>query len=96
MESLTAMRTFVRVVDAGSFSEAGRQLDMAPSSVSRQINDLEEELTVRLFQRTTRKLSLTEAGAADRARRTAASGGTARRSRVPNRIASRTPGLAPL
>ena len=62
MESLTAMRTFVRVVDAGSFSEAGRQLDMAPSSVSRQINDLEEELTVRLFQRTTRKLSLTEAG----------------------------------
>jgi DNA-binding transcriptional LysR family regulator len=56
------MRILIRVVDASSFSGAARQLGVAPSSVSRQINDLEEELGVRLFHRTTRKLSLTEAG----------------------------------
>ena len=62
MDSVAGMRILVRVVDAGSFSEAARQLGVAPSSVSRQINDLEEALGVRLFHRTTRKLSLTEAG----------------------------------
>ena len=62
MDSLAALRVFVRVVAAGSFSAAGRQLDLAPSSVSRRINELEEELGARLFHRTTRKLSLTEAG----------------------------------
>lgn len=56
------MRVLARVVDAGSFSAAGRQLGMAPSSISRQINELEAELGARLFHRTTRKLSLTEAG----------------------------------
>ncbi|MFQ5982864.1 MAG: LysR substrate-binding domain-containing protein [Woeseiaceae bacterium] len=62
MDSVAGMRTLVRVVEAGSFSAAGRQLGVAPSSISRQINDLELELGVRLFHRTTRKLSLTEAG----------------------------------
>ncbi len=62
MDSVAGMRTFARVVEAGSFSAAGRQLGVAPSSVSRQINDLEDELGARLFHRTTRKLSLTEAG----------------------------------
>ena len=62
METIAGLRIFVRVVEAGSFSEAGRQLGMAPSSISRQINDLEDALGSRLFQRTTRKLSLTEAG----------------------------------
>ena len=62
MDSVAGMRIFVRVVDAGSFSAAGRQLGVAPSSVSRQISDLEYELGARLFHRTTRKLSLTEAG----------------------------------
>ena len=62
MESLNSIRAFVRVVDAGSFSEAARQSGVAPSSVSRQINDLEDALSVRLFHRTTRSLSLTEAG----------------------------------
>ncbi len=56
------MRIRVRVVDSGSFSAAARKLGVAPSSVSRQINELEEELGARLFARTTRKLSLTEAG----------------------------------
>jgi len=62
METIAGLRIFVRVVEAGSFSEAGRQLGLAPSSVSRQINELEDSLGSRLFQRTTRKLSVTEAG----------------------------------
>jgi len=62
MDSFAAMRMLVRVVDSGSFSAAARQLGVAPSSVSRQINELEEDLGARLFARTTRKLSLTEAG----------------------------------
>lgn len=62
MESLVGLQIFTRVIEAGSFSEAARQLGVAPSSVSRQINDLEDSLGALLFQRTTRKLSLTEAG----------------------------------
>ena len=62
MDSIASMRIFLRVVEAGSFSAAGRQLGLAPSSVSRKVNELEDDLGVRLFQRTTRKLSLTEAG----------------------------------
>ncbi len=62
VEKYTGLRTFVQVVDTGSFSSAARLLGVAPSSVSRQINELEAELSVQLFQRTTRKLSLTEAG----------------------------------
>jgi DNA-binding transcriptional LysR family regulator len=61
-ESLTGIRIFERVVEAGSFSEAARQLSVAPSSVSRQVSELEDTLGVRLFQRSTRRLSLTEAG----------------------------------
>ena len=62
MDTLAAIRVFVRVVDVGSFSAASRHLDVSPSSVSRQINDLEDYLGARLFARTTRKLSVTEAG----------------------------------
>lgn len=62
MDSFAGMRILVRVVDSGSFSAAARHLGVAPSSVSRQINELEEELGAALFTRTTRKLSLTEAG----------------------------------
>ena len=62
MDSLAGMRVLVRVVESGSFSAAARHLGVAPSSVSRQINDLEENLGAILFARTTRKLSLTEAG----------------------------------
>ncbi len=61
MDSVAGMRILVRVVDSGSFSAAARQLGVAPSSVSRQINELEDDLGARLFARTTRKLSLTEA-----------------------------------
>lgn len=62
METLAAMRLFTRVMETESFSEAARQLGLAPSSVSRQIGGLEDELGVRLLNRTTRKLSATEAG----------------------------------
>ena len=62
MDSIAGMRVFTRVVETGSFSAAGRWLGTAPSSVSRQINELEAALGARLFNRTTRKLSLTEAG----------------------------------
>ncbi len=62
MESLAGMRAFVRAVDTGSFSAAGRLVGAAPSSVSRQIGELEADLGATLFHRTTRKISLTEAG----------------------------------
>ena len=62
MDTLMGMRVFARVVESGSFSAAGRELGVAPSSVSRQIGELEDSLGARLFHRTTRKLSLTEAG----------------------------------
>ncbi|UXY16119.1 LysR family transcriptional regulator [Chitiniphilus purpureus] len=57
------MAVFVRVVDAGGFSAAARQLGMTPSAVSRQVARLEAELTIRLLERTTRKLRLSEPGA---------------------------------
>lgn len=59
---LTALETFIAVVRQGSFTAVAKERDLDPSSVSRTIAGLEEELGVRLFQRTTRRLSLTEAG----------------------------------
>lgn len=56
------MRTFTAVVDAGSFVGAADALSMSKAAVSRQIADLENRLAVRLLHRTTRRLSLTEAG----------------------------------
>ncbi len=62
MDDLAAMRVFVRVVEAGGLSAAGRAMGLAPSSVSRRISELENMLGVKLLRRTTRKLSLTEVG----------------------------------
>lgn len=59
---LTAIQTFVRVADAGSFSAAARQNGMKQSAVSQQIAALEEALGVVLLHRTTRKMALTEQG----------------------------------
>ena len=56
------MRLFVRVADAGSFSRAAIDLELGQPTVSRRIQDLEATLGSTLFQRTTRALSLTEAG----------------------------------
>ena len=59
---VTALEIFVDVVRRGSFAAVARDRDTAPSVVSRTIAALEEELGGRLFQRTTRRLALTEAG----------------------------------
>ena len=62
METLANLESFVRAVEGGSFSEAGRRLGLTAAAVSRNVAMLERNLGVRLFQRSTRKLSLTEAG----------------------------------
>jgi len=61
-DELLAMLTFVRVVDGRSFTAAAAALGVAKSVVSARVAALESELKVRLLHRTTRKLSLTEAG----------------------------------
>lgn len=62
MEWLRSMRLFVSVVQNGSLSAAGRQHGLSPASVSRHISGLEESVGGRLLNRTSRKLTLTEAG----------------------------------
>ncbi len=62
MTELSNLQLFARVAQEGSFSAAARFLGVTPSSVSRQVSQLETELGARLFHRTTRKQSLTEAG----------------------------------
>jgi DNA-binding transcriptional LysR family regulator len=60
--NLNRISTFVRVAETGSFSAAARALALPTSSVSRAVAALEEDLGVRLFHRTTRRLTLSEAG----------------------------------
>ena len=62
MQDLNDMLYFAEVVDRGGFAAAGRALGIPKSRLSRRVAELEERLGVRLLQRTTRKLSLTEAG----------------------------------
>ena len=62
MDRLAAMTAFARVAETRSFSEAARRLGGSKSVVSRQVMALEAELGARLFHRTTRSLTLTEAG----------------------------------
>ena len=62
MENIKTMRLFLQVVQAGSLSAGSRQSGLSPASVSRQMTALEDDLGVKLLHRTTRKLSLTEAG----------------------------------
>jgi DNA-binding transcriptional LysR family regulator len=62
MDRLTSLTAFVRVVDSGGFSAAGRKLNMSTTMVSNHIQALEERLGARLLNRTTRKVSLTEVG----------------------------------
>ena len=64
MDRLDAMAVFVAVVERGGFSAAGRALRMPVTTVSRRITDLEDHLGAKLFVRTTRQVSLTEAGVA--------------------------------
>jgi DNA-binding transcriptional LysR family regulator len=62
MDRLAAMEAFVRVVDAGSFSGAAKQLRVGQPAVSKTIAQLEERLGVRLLLRSTHGLTPTEAG----------------------------------
>lgn len=62
MEWLRSVKVFTNVVEHGSLSAAGRKLGLSPASISRHVNDLETSLGIRLLNRTSRRLSLTEAG----------------------------------
>src|ERR1700721_2257107 len=64
MDKLTSLRAFVKVVELGSFSEAGRQLRLSRSAISKHVSDLEQDLGVQLLNRTTRHASPTENGQA--------------------------------
>lgn len=59
---ITDLEIFARVVTAGNMSAAGREMGLSPAVVSKRISHLERRLSARLFQRTTRQLTLTEAG----------------------------------
>lgn len=62
METLAGLDCFVRSAEAGSFAEAARRLGITPAAVGKSVAKLEASLGVRLFQRSTRSLTLTEAG----------------------------------
>jgi DNA-binding transcriptional LysR family regulator len=62
METLANLESFARSAESGSFSAAARRLGLTPAAVSRNVAQLERNLGVRLFQRSTRSLTLTEAG----------------------------------
>lgn len=68
MDRLLAMQVFEQVAGQGGFAAAARALDMSPPAVTRLVAELEAYLGTRLFQRTTRRVSLTEAGDAYLAR----------------------------
>ncbi len=62
VDRVTGMRVFARAVSAGSLSAAGRHLGMSPAMATKHLDALEAHLGVKLLHRTTRRLSLTEAG----------------------------------
>src|SRR5882724_7948363 len=62
MDRFASLTAFVQVVENGGFSAAGRRLNLSKATVSDQVQALENALGVRLLNRTTRRISLTEAG----------------------------------
>ncbi|MBC7579331.1 MAG: LysR family transcriptional regulator [Tardiphaga sp.] len=64
MDKLNSLRAFVKVVELGSFSEAGRQLRLSRSAISKYVGELEQSLGVQLLNRTTRHASPNETGQA--------------------------------
>ena len=71
MDRFSAMKAFVAVADARGFAPAAQRLGVSPSVVTRLVARLESQLGIRLLQRTTRSVTLTDAGARylERARR---------------------------
>lgn len=63
MDRLDAMAAFVAVAELKGFAAAARRLDLSPSAVTRLVAGLEDKLAIRLLQRTTRSVTLTDAGA---------------------------------
>src|SRR5690606_6799549 len=63
MDKLRTLKTFISVAEHASFAEAGRRLNMSPTTVSRAIAGLEINLGVQLLRRTTRSVRLTDEGA---------------------------------
>ncbi len=64
METLSDIAVFVRTVDLGSFTAAANDLELSKAAVSKYVGRLEKRLGARLLNRTTRRLTLTEAGEA--------------------------------
>lgn len=64
MNKLDLMKAFIAVVDEGSFTAAAEKLETSPQLVSKYVSALEKELSLRLLQRTTRKVAVTEVGRA--------------------------------
>src|SRR6202045_4197039 len=62
MDRFASVAAFVRVIERGGFSAAGRHLNLSKARVSHQVQALENALGVRLLNRSTRRISLTEAG----------------------------------
>ncbi|WP_116141653.1 LysR family transcriptional regulator [Trinickia diaoshuihuensis] len=62
MNTLQNMRTFMQVIESGSFTAAADALDMSPASASKAVSELEQHLRVRLLIRSTRRITLTDAG----------------------------------
>ncbi|WP_095155573.1 LysR family transcriptional regulator [Pseudomonas sp. Irchel 3E13] len=62
METFTSIECFIRSAEVGSFAEAARRLSLTPAAVGKNVAGLEARLGVRLFQRSTRSLALTESG----------------------------------
>ena len=63
MDRFHEIEVFIAVNDAGSFAKAGRKLRMSPPAVTRAVSALEDRLGARLFQRSTRRLAITDVGA---------------------------------
>lgn len=64
MDTLLCMRSFEKIAESGSFAEAARVLNLSPSTVTKHVSHLERRIGARLFNRNTRRVVLTEAGAA--------------------------------
>lgn len=63
MDKLVAMRTFIQVVDAGTFTRAADMMNLPKSTITRMVQALEKEIGAKLLHRTTRQLCVTEEGA---------------------------------